>query len=184
MKTIKLSSLMMIAAVLMLSTAGAAMGASLPRLKVKDLEGHKETLKSYEGQAKIIVLNFWATWCGPCNEEMPMLVKEQAKYKSRGLQVIGVSLDKRGDEGKVRAFVAKYAIDFPIWVGGTGDDVSRWKLGPAVPATAFIQDGKVVGRVWGEMRQPSFEHRIEWLLGNHEGAPPKAVENNLNVKEK
>jgi len=69
-------------------------------------------------------------------------------------------------------------------VGGTGDDVSRWKLGPAVPATAFIQNGKVVGRVWGEMRQPSFEHRIEWLLGNHEGAPPQAVEDNLHVKEK
>lgn len=179
-----LSGLMMIAAALMLSTAGAVAGSSLPKLKLKDLNGQKENLQAYQDQSKIIVLNFWATWCGPCNEEMPMLVKEQAKYKNRGVQVIGVSIDKSSDEGKVRDFIGKYHIDFPIWVGGTGDDVGRWKLGPAVPATAFIQDGKVVGRVWGEMRQPSFEHRIEWLLGNHEGAAPEAVENNLNVKEK
>lgn len=184
MRGIKLCGFLMIAAALLLPTAGAVAGASLPKLKVKDLEGNKETLQPYEGQAKIIVLNFWATWCGPCNEEMPMLVKEQAKYKSRGVEVIGVSIDKSSDKDKVRDFIAKYHIDFPIWVGGTGDDVSRWKLGPAVPATAFIQDGKIVGRVWGEMRQPSFEHRINWLLGNHEGTPPKAVENNLNVKEK
>jgi thiol-disulfide isomerase/thioredoxin len=184
MRSIKLSGLMMIAAALMLSTAGAVAGSSLPKLKLKDLNGQKENLQADQDQAKIIVLNFWATWCGPCNEEMPMLVQEQAKYKGRGVQVIGVSLDKSSDEGKVRDFIAKYHINFPIWVGGTGDDVGRWKLGPAVPATAFIQDGKVVGRVWGEMRQPSFEHRIEWLLGNHEGTPPKAVENNLDVKEK
>ena len=183
MRFLKFQGPLLVAALLLATAPAAVAGASLPRLKVKDLEGHKETLKTYEGQAKIIVLNFWATWCGPCNEEMPMLVKEQAKYKSQGVQVIGVSLDKKGDEGKVRDFIARYQVDFPIWVGGTGDDVSRWKLGPAVPATAFIQNGKIVGRVWGEMRQPSFEHRIEWLLGNHEGKPPKAVENNLNVKE-
>jgi thiol-disulfide isomerase/thioredoxin len=184
MRSIKLTGLVMMAAALLLSTSGAAVGSSLPKLKLKDLNGRREDLQAYQEQAKIIVLNFWATWCGPCNEEMPMLVKEQAKYKSSGVQVIGVSIDNRSDEGKVRDFIARYHIDFPVWVGGTGDDVSRWKLGPAVPATAFIQNGEIVGRVWGEMRQPSFEHRIEWLLGNHEGAPPQAVENNLNVKEK
>ncbi len=172
-------------AVVVFGTAPTAMaGASLPKLKVKDLNGHMENLRQYQAQAKIIVLNFWATWCGPCQEEMPMLVKEQAHYRDRGVQVIGVSLDKPGDEGKVREFIAKYHVDFPVWVGGNADDLDRWKLGPAVPATAFIQDGKIVGRVWGEMRQPSFEHRIEWLLGNHQGDPPEAIENNLNVKEK
>ena len=179
----KFHLLLMIAVLLAGIAPVAAAGASLPRLKVKDLDGKRADLKDYEGQAKIIVLNFWATWCGPCQQEIPMLVKEQAQYKDRGVQVIGVSLDKRSDEDKVRAFVAKYHIDFPIWVGGSGDDVDRWKLGPAVPATAFIQDGNIVGRVEGEMRQPSFEHRIEWLLGNHQGKPPEAVENNLNVKE-
>ncbi len=184
MRFLKSPRPLLVAALLFATAPAAVAGSSLPKLKLKDLDGQKENLQAYQEQAKIIVLNFWATWCGPCNEEMPMLVKEQAKYKGRGVQVIGVSIDKSSDEGKVRDFIARYHIDFPIWVGGTGDDVSRWKLGPAVPATAFIQNGEIVGRVWGEMRQPSFEHRIEWLLGNHEGAPPQAVENNLNVKEK
>jgi peroxiredoxin len=183
MRFLEFNRLLVIATMLAATAPAVVGGASLPKLNVKDLNGQRENLRDYEGKAKIIVLNFWATWCGPCQQEIPMLVKEQARYKDRGVQVIGVSLDKPGDEGKVKKFIAKYHIDFPIWVGGSGDDVSRWKLGPAVPATAFIQDGKIVGRVMGEMRQPSFEHRIEWLLGNHEGEPPKAVENNLNVKE-
>lgn len=154
---------------------------SLPKLKVRDLSGHRQTLKQYRG--KIIVLNFWATWCGPCRSEMPMLVKEQARYRSRGVVVVGVSLDKPGDEGKVRNFISKYHITFPVWVGGSADDLDRWKMGPAVPATAFInQDGALVGRVMGEMRQPALEHRLEWLLGNRQGKPPVPLGNNLNAK--
>jgi thiol-disulfide isomerase/thioredoxin len=176
---------LLVAIPLLFATASAAWaGSSLPKLKVKDLTGKREDLRTYEDTSKIIVLNFWATWCGPCNEEMPMLVKEQATYKEQGVQVIGVSLDKPGDESKVRDFITKYHVDFPVWVGGSAEDLDRWKLGPAVPATAFIQNGKIVGRVWGEMRQPVFEHRIEWLLGNRSGEPPEGLENNLNVKEK
>ena len=160
----------------------ALLAASLPKLKVKDLDGRKESLKQFEG--KIIILNFWATWCGPCKAEMPMLEKEAAAYRSRGVQVVGVSLDKPGDQDKVRAFIRKYGITFPVWVGGTADDLDRWNMGPAVPATAFINSsGKIVGRIEGEMRQARLEHRLNWMLGDHTGAPPQAVENNLNVKE-
>ncbi len=155
-------------------------GSSLPKLKVKDLDGHRQNLKPYRG--KIIVLNFWATWCEPCQHEMPMLVKEAARYQSRGVVVVGVSLDKPGDEAKVRNFISKYHITFPVWVGGTADDLDHWKMGPAVPATAFIdQKGEIVGRVMGEMRQPALEHRLEWMLGNHQGKPPARIENNLHL---
>lgn len=153
----------------------------LPRLKVRDLNGQAQSLGNYRG--KIIVLNFWATWCGPCNEEMPMLVREEEKYASRGVSVIGVSLDKPEDINKVRAFISKYHVTFPVWVGGSADDLDRWKLGPAIPATAFIDaSGNIAGRVEGEMKKDSFEHRIEWLLGNHEGEPPQPVEINLSPK--
>jgi len=175
-------SLPAVAAVLF-AIAPVAWARTLPKLKVKDLNGQRVRLKPYEGKDKIIVLNFWATWCGPCQQEVPMLVKEEARYKTRGVQVIGVSIDKRGNRSKVRRFIAKHHIDFPIWVGGTGADVSRWKLGPAVPATAFIMNGRIVDRVMGEMHQAGFEHRINWLLGDHQGKQPKAVQNNLNVKE-
>lgn len=152
---------------------------SLPKLKVTDLSGQAESLNPYRG--KIIVLNFWATWCEPCQEEMPMLVNEEAKYRDRGVVVIGVSLDKPGDENKIRAFLAKYHVTFPVWAGGTADDLDRWKLGPGVPATAFIDpDGKIAGRVMGEMRKPALEHRLNWMLGNREGEAPAPIENNLN----
>ncbi|MGH9344824.1 MAG: TlpA family protein disulfide reductase [Terriglobia bacterium] len=151
--------------ILLVTSSSILAGDPLPKLKLKDLNGHRQNLNEYRG--KIIVLNVWATWCEPCQAEMPMLVQEEARYRDRGLVVIGVSLDKPGDEDKVRAFAAKYKAGFPIWLGGSADDLDRWKLGPAVPATAFIdRDGEIVGRVMGEMRRPSLEHRLEWLLGN------------------
>jgi thiol-disulfide isomerase/thioredoxin len=165
-----------------------AMGASLlamgsdsaPNLKLKDLDGQSQNLKQYRG--KLIVLNFWATWCGPCQEEMPMFVQEEQTYRGRGVVFVGVSLDKAKDADKIHAFVAKVKATYPIWVG-TVDDLERFKLGPGVPATAFINaDGEIVGRVLGEIHQPDLEHRVDWLLGNHQGDVPTPLENNLNVK--
>jgi thiol-disulfide isomerase/thioredoxin len=150
-----------------------------PKLKVKDLDGQKQELSQYDG--KIVVLNFWATWCGPCQEEMPMMVAEEQKYRSRGIVFIGVSMDKREDLAKIRAFAAKVGAAYPIWIG-TVDDLERFKLGPGIPATAFIDaDGNIQGRVLGEIHKPDLEHRINWLLGDHEGAPPVPLENNLNA---
>ncbi|HEV2498884.1 MAG TPA: TlpA disulfide reductase family protein [Terriglobia bacterium] len=165
--------------ILLLAAPAALLAkSSLPKLKVRDLSGAAASLNPYRG--KIIVLNFWATWCEPCQQEMPMLVKEEANYRDRGVVVIGVSLDKPGDEDKIRAFISKYHIAFPVWTGGTADDLDRWKLGPAVPATAFIDpDGKIEGRIKGEIRKPLLEHRLDWMLGRHEGEAPAPVENNL-----
>jgi peroxiredoxin len=161
--------------------AVCAAGDSLPKLKLHDLQGDKQNLNPYRG--KLIVLNFWATWCGPCKEEMPMLVLEEEHYRDRGVVVIGVSLDKPGDEAKVRAFIDQYKVTFPVWVGGSVDDLDRWQMGPAVPATAFIDpDGNIEGRVEGELRRPALEHRLDWMLGNHQGDPPAVLENNLNPK--
>ncbi len=180
MKILKLRTSVILCAVLICASAAALLAASLPKLKLKNLDGQKEELKQFDG--KIIVLNFWATWCGPCKDEIPMLEKEAAAYQARGVQVVGVSLDKRGNEDKVRAFIKKYGVTFPVWVDGTVDDLDRWKMGPAVPATAFIdQSGKIVGRVEGEMRQAKLEHRLNWMLGDHTGTRPETLENNLNV---
>ena len=153
---------------------------SAPSLKIKDLDGQSQNLKQYRG--KLVVLNFWATWRGPCQEEMPMFVQQEEAYRSRGVIFVGVSLDEPKDLEKVRAFVAKVKAPYPIWMGSV-DDLERFKLGPGVPATAFIDaDGEIVGRVLGEIHQPDLEHRVEWLLGNHQGDPPVPLENNLNVK--
>ena len=73
-----------------------------------------EMVSSDDFQGKTMLLNFWATWCSPCREEMPMLMDLQRENASRGLQVVGIALD---DAQKVRSFVETYGISYPILVG-------------------------------------------------------------------
>ena len=152
-----------------------------PEFSLPNLKGTPQHLRDYRG--KIVVLNFWATWCGPCTEEMPMLVRIQKTYGDRGVVVIGVSLDDSTTRAKVPRFVRKKKVKFPIWVNGTTDDLKRLGLGEALPATAFLdQEGRITGRVLGMLRKKALKHRVEWLLGNHQGDPPKPLVNNLGFK--
>jgi len=159
--------------------AGSARGEEkVPELALRDLNGQPQSLESYRG--KIVVLNFWATWCGPCMEEMPMLVKSQERYGARGLVVIGVSLDGDSARPEVEKFAKKKKVNFPVWVGGTTEDLERFGLGEALPATAFFDgDGRIVGRVLGMLRKRDLLHRIEWMLGETKGEPPAPLVNNL-----
>jgi thiol-disulfide isomerase/thioredoxin len=150
-----------------------------PPLSLKDLSGESQRLESHRG--RIVVLNFWATWCGPCVEEMPMLADIQKRYGDRGVIVIGVSLDEEDSVEKVPRFVQKRKINFPVWVGGTTEDLERFGLGEALPATAFIDaEGRIVGRVLGMLRKRDLRHRVEWLLGERKGKPPEPLVNNLD----
>ena len=81
-----------------------------PELKVKDLDGKELSLQAYRG--KVVLLNFWATWCGPCRAEIPSLIRIQEAYKDR-LQVIGIDVDDN-DEEQIRAFVKKKGINYPV----------------------------------------------------------------------
>lgn len=159
--------------------AGSARGDRLaPALGLKGLGGEPQSLESYRG--KIVVLNFWATWCGPCVEEMPMLADIQNRYGVRGVVVIGVSLDDEDSAAQVPRFVQKRKINFPVWVGGTTEDLERFGLGEALPATAFIDaEGRIVGRVLGMLRKRDIRHRVEWMLGERKGKPPEPLVNNL-----
>ncbi|MFB3921101.1 MAG: TlpA family protein disulfide reductase [Terriglobia bacterium] len=152
-----------------------------PEFTLSDLEGATRNLRDYRG--KIVVLNFWATWCGPCTEEMPMLVNVQKEYGDRGVMVVGVSLDDSTSRAKVPEFARKKKVNFPIWVGGTTEDLKRLGLGEALPATAFLDpQGRITGRVLGMLRKKDLRHRVEWLLGNHQGDAPKALVNNLGLE--
>src|SRR5580704_4505708 len=121
---------------LMLPLYGASKEPARAELNLKDINGQKVRLRHLRGKA--VVLNFWATWCGPCKAELPMLVDAAKDYGSRGVVFLAVSLDDEKTKQLVPAFVTAHQLNFPVWLGASGDDLAKLGLGEAVPATAFV----------------------------------------------
>lgn len=155
-------------------------GADAPRadLMLKDAAGQKVRLRDLRG--KSVVLNFWATWCGPCNTEMPMLVGFERQYAARGVQFVGASLDDARTKARIPEFLARYNVAFPVWYGATADDLDRLKLGDAVPATLFLDaEGHIVARILGQARPEEIRERLEWMTGDKSSAAPQALVKHL-----
>jgi thiol-disulfide isomerase/thioredoxin len=150
-------------------------------LSLNALDGKRMHLSDY--RSKIIVLNFWATWCGPCKEEMPRLVEAEKQFRDRGIVFIAASLDDKKGRGRISDFARQNQINFPIWVGATVDDLKKLGMGEGLPATAFVdEDGHIVARVLGEIRQEEIAERLDWLTRGRTGAAPQAVVNHLGDK--
>lgn len=142
-----------------------------PELTLRDLQGDTRTLGDYRG--KIVILNFWATWCVPCREEMPLLTSMQKRYAGRDVVVIGAAADEESTQQQIPPFVEKLKLTFPIWVGADTMQMQKLGLGTALPATAVIdRDGKIVGRVIGVLEKNDLRHRIDYLLGDRRGPAP------------
>jgi thiol-disulfide isomerase/thioredoxin len=149
-----------------------------PELVLRDLQGGEVALHSLRG--RIVVLNFWATWCTPCRAEMPMLTRLQAEYAVRGVTVVGASTDDASTAGRVEPFLRRYRIDFPIWMGATTAEMQAFGLGTALPATAMLDaEGNIVGRIVGPLEEDDLRHRLEWLLGGRSGPAPEAFVDNI-----
>jgi thiol-disulfide isomerase/thioredoxin len=169
---------MAICAAIPLLVAGAPKKSAPANLTLIDTDGKKVHLKDYRG--KIVVLNFWATWCGPCKEEMPMFVAVEREWGAKGIVFIGASLDERAGQKAIPEFVKKFQIDFPIWKGATGDDLGRLEMGEAVPATAFLdEDGMIFARVQGEIKKDELVERLKWITGDRKGPAPNPLVRNL-----
>ena len=132
-------------------------------LTLKDLSGVDQSLSALKG--RIVVLNFWATYCIPCRKEMPDLAAIQNEFAALGVQVVGVNTDELEDRSKVLQFVKETKLNFPIWVGGSTEHMVKFGLGAALPGTVVIgRDGRVAKIISGVVDQVVLKKHIEALL--------------------
>lgn len=133
----------------------------LPAFQLTDLDGRAVSHDSLRG--KVVLFNFWATWCGPCREEIPMLVALQAYYRD-WLVVVGASIDERSP-AEVRAFAQQLKVNYPI-VMATEALVQAFGGVAAVPSTFVVRpDGKMVQRHVGALQAGRTEHEVRALAG-------------------
>ena len=141
----------------------AEMGAHRPDFRLPDLDGVMHGVSEWEG--KVLVVNFWATWCPPCLKEMPAFVELQEKYGHRGLQFVGIAIDR---PEVVRNFMDSMAINYPVLIGDlAGIEVGRRygnRLG-SLPYTVVVdRDGQMVFSKRGELSRELAEDVIRPLL--------------------
>ena len=140
----------------------AAANFSLP-----DSDGVKVALADYKG--KVVLLNFWATWCGPCKIEIPWFIEFNKTYKDRGFAVLGVSLDDDGWKS-VRPYLAEKRIDYTVVLGN--DQVSKsYGDVDSLPTTFIIdRDGRIAFVHMGLVGKDTYEKEIRRLLGGDQRA--------------
>ena len=130
-----------------------------PDFKVKDLDGKDLSLEAYKG--KVILLNFWATWCGPCRAEIPSLIELQSKYKDR-LQIIGMDVDD--EENTVREVVKEEIINYPVALATVPVRLAYGGIG-ALPTVFVINtEGSVVQKHVGLFNPVLYETEVRALL--------------------
>jgi thiol-disulfide isomerase/thioredoxin len=157
-----------------LALALTARSDSYPELSVKDLSGQPQSLSAYKG--KILVVNFWATWCGPCREELPMLNQLAGQYSPGDVAFVAISLDDATTRSQIPKFLEKKKITLPVWTGATPDTLKQLDLGKIVPATIILdRDGTSVGRIMGEAQRKDITSRVDWLLNGRTGEAPQPV---------
>jgi thiol-disulfide isomerase/thioredoxin len=111
------------------------------------------------------VVNLWATWCEPCREEIPAFVRLQDKYRARGLQFVGIAIDRRDP---VQAFVREFGMNYPVLLGGIETVEMSRRAGNRVGALPFTiiidRNGKIAGTELGGINEARLEGIIESLL--------------------
>jgi peroxiredoxin len=132
-----------------------------PQFALKDINGRTVRLSAYRG--KVVLINFWATWCPPCRAEMPDLVKLQREHADEGLQIVGITYPPE-TKTRVRRFATSLKVNYPI-VLGTRQIKERFSSDETLPLTVIIdRNGKVHDIISGILLRQEFDEKIKPLL--------------------
>ncbi|HUS24115.1 MAG TPA: TlpA disulfide reductase family protein [Candidatus Binatia bacterium] len=135
---------------------GAAPEEMAPELTFSGVDGGTHRLGEWRG--RLVLLNFWGTWCAPCVGEIPLLVDAQKRHGPQGLQVVGVAVD---DAEPVRRFRERFHMDYPLMIGQNDVFAAMSALGDSIQALPFTvligRDGRVLARISGGMQRDDLE---------------------------
>jgi len=132
-----------------------------PGWELQDLEG--KTIHSSDFKGKVVVLDFWATWCPPCRAEIPGFIELQKKYQAQGVAVVGISVDQAGSD-TVKAFAEKLGINYPVVLTDAKIDAAYGGI-DGLPTTFIIdRSGRIVKRHLGFTEKSEIESEIQPLL--------------------
>lgn len=154
------------AAALLLASAGFAAlskNTTAPSFKAAALAGQRLELQDLRG--RVVLLDFWATWCPPCRNEAPQLQKLWEKYKDKGLVVIGIALDS-GDDAALREFAAESKLTYWLVNDRSGAIAAEYRIGP-IPTTYVVSPTGAISQVhvgFGPGMEKDFDRDIEALL--------------------
>ncbi|MEW5975166.1 MAG: TlpA disulfide reductase family protein [Acidobacteriota bacterium] len=143
------------------SDSASSSSPSVPQFTLNNLDGKSVSMKDFGN--KVVLIDFWATWCGPCREEIPDLNNLYSEYKSKGFEVIGISMDTEGTD-VVKDFVREFRVDYSIVMG---DETVAQEFGGILGLpTKFIVDrnGKIVKRLIGLRPPEEIEQAIKELI--------------------
>jgi thiol-disulfide isomerase/thioredoxin len=132
------------------------------KFSFKDADGRKVSLSQFKG--KVIILDFWATWCIPCKAEIPGFIELQSKYGDRGLQIIGLSVDD--SQSMAKKYAIEMKMNYPVLLAEGREDILRaYDPIPAIPVSVVIdRQGRIVGRHLGIAAMDVFEKEIAALF--------------------
>jgi thiol-disulfide isomerase/thioredoxin len=144
-------------------TAQVGAAEALLSAPLLDLQNQPQTLAQHRG--KVLVVNFWATWCPPCREEIPMFIQTQKKYDAKGLQFVGIALD---NPQQVADFVQEFGINYPVLIGGVNESEALRKLGNpggGLPFTLiYDRSGALQEKILGGLDKSRLEQLLASLI--------------------
>jgi len=139
-------------------------GARIPDFDLPTLDGRRVRLSDLRGSP--VLINFWATWCGPCKQEMPLIVEQYTWNKSKGLRVLAIDTLANDNRDDMRAFVKQFNMNFDVLVDETDAIAGGWGV-PGLPTTFFIDPDGFVAKVHvGQMTADQLQEYLRLILPN------------------